>query len=89
MSEPFPIWITKYCLSAGIEEATAYAHPVNAEWVIVVDGRFRSMVLTGDQWHESKAKAVAWAESLRKRTIERDQTRLEELKELKFTEDEG
>ena len=87
MSEPFPIWITKHCLSAGIEEATAYAHPVNAEWVIVADGRFRSMILTGDQWHDNEIEAIVWAERLRKRAVERDEERLEELKALRFKEE--
>lgn len=80
----FPIWITRWCLSEGIEEATAYAHPVNNEWVIVADGRFRSMIMTGDQWHDSEAKARKWAERLRLRTIEQDKKRLAELEALSF-----
>jgi hypothetical protein len=91
MTEPFEIYITKWCLSAGIEKATAYHHPVNAEWVIVADGRFRSMILSGDQWHATEEAAVKWAEKLRKRVIEQDRKRLSELEALTFggkTEDE-
>lgn len=84
MNEPFPIWITRWALSAGIEPATAYRHPVNAEWVIVADGRFKAMILTNDQWHESEIAAVKWAEKLRKRAIEQDRKRLAELEELRF-----
>ena len=91
MPEPFKIYITKWCLSAGIEPATAYRHPVNAEWVIVADGRFKTMILTSDQWHESEEAAVKWAEKLRKRAIEQDRKRLADLEALTFggkTEDE-
>lgn len=92
MAEPFPIWITRWCLSAGIEAATAYAHPINAEWVIVADGRFKSMILTGDQWHASEELAIAWAERLRRRVIEQDRKKLEELEAMSFKKgdtDEG
>ena len=84
MTEPFPIWITRWALSAGIEPATAYRHPVNAEWVIVADGRFRSMVLTNDQWHETEAKARKWAERLRLLLIGQDRKRLAELEAMSF-----
>lgn len=84
MSDPFPIWITRWCLSAGIESANAYAHPVNSEWVIVADGRFKAMTLTNDQWHESEAAARKWAERLRLRVIESDKKRLEELEAMSF-----
>lgn len=84
MSEPVKIWITKWCLSGGIEEATAYVHPINANWVIVADGRFRSMILTNDQWHETEAKARKWAERLRLRVIEQDRKRLAELEAMTF-----
>ena len=84
MIDPFPIWVTRWALSAGIETATAYAHPVCAEWVIVADGRFKAMVLTGDQWHASEDAARKWAERLRKQTVERDQKRLAELEAMTF-----
>ena len=85
MSEPFPIWITKWCLSSGIDEATAWEFPGNPIWCVVASGRLKGYVLQAGQWHYSRAAAVKEANAVLRRAIMSQRERLEELESVVFT----
>ncbi len=92
MSEPFPIWCTRWCLSSGIEEATAWEFPGNASWCVVASGRLKGTILQAGQWHRTKAEAVKEANAVLRRVIQSTRERLEELESVTFStgdEDEG
>lgn len=88
MSDPFAIWITKWCLSSGIEEATGWEFPGNPAWCVVASGRMRGYVLQAGQWHYSRKAAVKEANAVLRRAIMSQRERLEELESVCFTEEE-
>lgn len=85
MSDPFPIWCTRWALSQGIEEATAWEFPGNAEWCVVASGRMRGNILQQGQWFRTKAEAVKEANKVLARAIRTQRERLEELESVVFT----
>ena len=85
MSEPFPIWITKWCLSQGIQEATALLYPTNEFWCVVMSGNLRGQILQAGQWYRTKAEAVKEANKVLARAIQSQRDRLEELESVIFT----
>lgn len=85
MSEPFAIWCTRWALSQGIEEASAWEFPGNAEWCVVASGRMRGNILQAGQWHRTKAAAVKEANAVLARAIRSQRDRLEELESIVFT----
>lgn len=89
MSEPFPVWITAWCLSQGIEEATAYLYPTNEFWCVIAEGRLRGMVMQAGQWHRTKEAAVKEANKVLARAIASRRRSLEELENVCFTEDDN
>lgn len=86
MSEPFPIWVTKWCLSSGIEEATGWSFPGNPEWCVAASGRLRGAILQSGQWFRTKAEAVKEANKVLQNAIKSSQRRLEELEGVFFNE---
>ena len=84
MSEPFPIWITKWCLSQGIEVATGHEIPGNPAWCIVASGRLKNSIMQAGQWHRTKAEAVKEANAALRRATNSARERLEELKSVTF-----
>ena len=88
MSEPFPIWITKWCLSQGIQEATGHLFPTNEFWCVVAIGNLRGQILMAGQWYRTRAEAVKEANKVLARAIQSQRDRLEELESVVFTGDE-
>jgi hypothetical protein len=88
VSEPFPIWCTKWCLSSGIEEATAWEFPGTKEWCVVATGRLRGTILQSGQWWRTRAAAVKEANKVLRRVIEQQRERLEELESIVFGGDD-
>jgi len=89
MSEqkPVPIWITKWWMSSGIQEATAWAFPGNPKWCVVATGPLARAILQADQWFTSEAEARKHVEAARLKSIEYHRNRLAELEALPpFTE---
>lgn len=85
----FPVWITKWALSSGIEEATAQEFPGRPEWCVVLTGRLKCGVMQQGQWHRTKAAAVKEANAVLARTIRSQRERLEELESVVFTIEGG
>ena len=88
MSDAFPVWITRWCLSQGIQEATAYHYPTNEFWVVVASGNLRGQIMQAGQWYRTKAEAVKEANKVLARAIQSQRDRLEELESVVFTGDE-
>ena len=88
MSEPFPIFVTRWCLSQGVEEATAWEVPGGNGWCVVASGRMRNTILMSGQWHRTKAAAVKEANAVLARAIRSQRERLEELESVHFGEGE-
>jgi hypothetical protein len=88
MSEPFPIHITKWCLSQGIEEATAWEFPGNESWCVAASGRMKGLILQSGQWHRTRKEAVKAAEAVRQRVLRETRNRLEELESVVFGGDD-
>lgn len=80
----FPIWITRWCLSAGIEEATAWEFPGNPSWCVVASGRLKGSICQAGQWHRTKADAVKEANAVLRRATNSARERLEELESVTF-----
>ena len=91
MSEPktFVAYLTKWCLSQGIEEVLAVQHPVNDAWCIVAQGRLRAFTFQAGEWHRTKAEAIKAANKILDRAIASQRERLEELESVCFTEDDN
>jgi len=86
MSDPFPIWITKWCLSQGIHEATGHLYPTNEFWVVVASGNLRGHILMAGQWYRTKAEAVKEANKVLANALRSQRERLEELESVVFTD---
>ena len=86
MSETFPVWITRWCLSSGIEEATAWEFPGNPSWCVVASGRLKGSIMQAGQWHRTKAEAVKEANAVLRRVTQSTRERLEELESVVFRE---
>jgi galactokinase len=86
MSEPFPIWITKWCLSQGIQEATAVLYPANKFWCVVMSGNLRGQVMQAGQWYRTREAAVKEANKVLARALQSQRERLEELESVVFTD---
>lgn len=84
MGDPFPIFCTKWCLSSGIEEATAWEFPGNPSWCVVASGRLKGSILQSGQWHRTKAEAVKEANAVLRRVKQTTRERLEELESVVF-----
>lgn len=89
MSDPFPIFITKWCLSQGIQEATGHLYPTNEFWVVAASGNLRGQILQAGQWYRTKAEAVKEANKVLARAIKSQRDRLEELESVVFAEEES
>lgn len=89
MSEPFPIWCTKWALSSGIEEASAWEFPGNPEWCVCASGRLKGAILQSGQWHRTKSAAVKEANKVLASAIRSQRARLEELEGVVFSEKEN
>lgn len=89
MAEPFPVWITRYCLGSGIEEATAWEVPGGNGWCVVASGRMKNAILQDGQWFRTRSEAVKEANKVLARAIRSQRERLEELESVCFTEDDN
>ena len=87
MSDEFPVWITRWCLSQGIQEATAYLYPTNEFWCVVASGNLRGQIMQAGQWYRTKAEAVKEANKVLARALQSLRDRLEELESVVFTEE--
>lgn len=88
MSEAFPIWITKWCLSQGIQAATGHPYPTNEFWVVVASGNLRGQIMQAGQWFKTRAEAVKEANKVLSRALQSQRERLEELESVVFTDGE-
>ena len=84
MTEPFPIWITKWAIFKGIEEATAWEIPGTPSRCSVASGRHKNAILQAGEWHRTKSEAVAAANAELNAKIEYHRQRLEELESVVF-----
>lgn len=82
MSEPIQIWITKQCLSQGIEEARAQLFPTNPKWCIPLTGRFAGTILQSPDWHQTEAKARRKAQEMLTNSLKYHREKLEELESI-------
>jgi hypothetical protein len=91
VAEPktFVAYITKWCLSQGIEEVLAVQHPVNDAWCIVAHGRLRAFTFQAGEWHRTKSEAIKAANKILARAIASQRDRLEELESVCFTEEDN
>lgn len=86
MSEPFPIFVTRWCLSQGIEEATAWEIPGGNGWCVVASGRMRNTILMTGQWFKTKAEAAKEANKVLASALRSARARVEELEGVHFGE---
>ncbi len=89
MSEAFPVWLSRWCLSQGIQEATAYHFPTNEFWVVVASGNLRGHIIQAGDWHLTKAEALKKANKVLAGAIKSQRERLEELESIVFTDGEN
>lgn len=86
MSEAFPVWITKWWQSEGVEQATAYQHPTISAWCIIASGRMKNSIFQPGEWHRTREAAVKEAEKRRLAAIATTKWRLASLENLTFEE---
>lgn len=86
MSEPFPIFVTRWWQSSGIEEATALPYPTNDVWCVVATGRMKGSILQAGDWHLTRGAAAKEAERRRQASIRATREKLEGLEALSFEE---
>lgn len=84
--EAFPVWITEYCLTHGIIEATATLYPTNEFWIVVLSGKMRAQIVQAGHWHRTRADAVKKANKVLAGAIKSQRDRLEELESIVFEE---
>lgn len=85
------VWITKYCLTTGIEEVEGIISENNNDMIQIIreqkQGVYGTMEFAhgkGKEWHDSKKSAIIRAEQLRKKKIENLKNQIEKLENLKF-----
>lgn len=86
MSEPFPIWSTKWCISNGIEACTAWPYPGNPAWCVCASGRLKGTILQAGQWFRTQSEAVKEANRVLKAALQSARNRVEELESIVFSE---
>lgn len=86
MAEPFTVHLTKWCLSQGIYEVTAHAHPTNEFWVIIADGGLRGQIAQAGEWFPDRADAVKDAKKRLAKAQASARRYLAELEQISFEE---
>ncbi|MGK9167913.1 hypothetical protein KXR53_16520 [Inquilinus limosus] len=79
------VWITKYALSAGIQEVEGELSGAPAD-MIVVQSQMGTVYYHGEgrDWHRTREEAVARAEEMRKKRVASLKKQITKLKKLKF-----
>ena len=86
MKTTFTAWITKYALTAGIEEMLVEQNDKFLPNVVtcVIKSRYDSQCFYGKQWHRTRDDAVKRAEQMRQDKIVSLQKQIRRLVALKF-----
>jgi hypothetical protein len=85
MRERFIAYVTKYALTAGIEEVEVEdCFDIDQNMVKAVHGRFLTSFFEGD-WHRSREEAVARAEQMRKKKISALRSSLAKFEGMQFS----
>ena len=80
-----PVFVTRWCLSQGIEETTAWEVPGGLGWCVVASGRMRNTILMEGQWFKTKAEAVKEANKVLASALRSARARVEDLESVVFT----
>jgi len=85
------VWITKYCLTSGIQEIEAEVCSTNEDMIKKVKDREDSTCRydeyyhgKGKDWHTTKESAIKRAEEMRIKKIESLKKQIKKLEALKF-----
>jgi len=90
--ESFRVFITKFALTKGIEERTAYPIASDTDYVEIelqspalrLQGYRVGIAGEGKNWHRTREGAVARAEELRNKRIASLKHQIKKLEKLKF-----